>query len=168
MNRIRVSPHFYLDEFINFYTYFSEADNGLRFIKQKTIDIAEFVRDYFGKGVTINNWWGWYLQTGGHDYPNKPAGIYDMRGYRPKDDPYQMIYGAKVPGAKFSMHRSGDAIDFNVSGLTTKEVYEAIQVEQKFFDAGIRRMENIAFTAGWTHIDQKIVEGKTKIHIFNP
>src|SRR5690606_25577634 len=58
--RIRVSENFYLDEFIDPYTYFTEIDNGLSKIDKRLFTIAQLLRDLDGKPKTINNWWSYY------------------------------------------------------------------------------------------------------------
>ena len=139
---MNISPHFKLEEFIpkNVYTQFGY--NSVAFVDPRIVAVAEFVRNFFGKPVTINNWY--------------KGGQFNYRGFR---DPKCTI------GAKFSQHRFGRAIDINVQGMSSQEVYRAILSNQDvFMKAGLTTVENIVDTPTWNHLDCRVTNmGTIKI-----
>jgi len=60
---------------------------------------ADEVREFYGKPVTVNNW--------------HSGGQFQFRGWRP---PYD------TTGAKYSQHRYGRAMDFDVKGISVAQV----------------------------------------------
>jgi hypothetical protein len=149
--RIRVSRHFYLDELVDPYTYFTEKDHGLSRLDQNLINSLQLLRDLNGRPVYVNNWWN-YLDkhTGSHleflNYCNDNDAIHCWSGYRsPK---------CKIGSTK-SAHRKGRAAD------PKDNYHELIEKHAKlFYLAGIRRMEDPRITDGWTHIDTEPRNGK--------
>lgn len=139
------SDHFILQEFVPKDIYDQWGEKSMWFIDQRIVELADGLREYFGKQITINNW-----HTGGH---------FNYRGYR---DP------ECTQGAKQSQHRFGRGMDFNVQGMTSDEVYDAIMEHEKAFMAmGITTMENKLHTVGWTHVDIRN-HGMDQILIVNP
>ena len=103
----------------------------MKFIRPEIIAIAELTRAKTGAPVTINNW-----ATGGN---------YSESGLR--------TFSSST-GAAWSLHKWGAAIDVKVKGLSTEKVFKIIfENESAFFAEGARRIEDIAFTPTWLHID---------------
>jgi hypothetical protein len=128
----KISPNFSLEEFVPKELFQQFGDKSIWFIDKRIIDIAEAIRNRFGKAVTINNW--------------HVGGQLNNRGFRMPDTSV---------GGKLSQHKFGRAIDVNVAGVTVKEVYDDIVnnysgIYQKL---GVTTLEDIAFTPTWTHID---------------
>lgn len=115
-------------------------------VKPETVKMAVKIREYFDAPMIINDW---HL-----------GGKHTQRGYR--------LPTSRV-GAKKSQHKVGRAIDFNIKGLTSDEVYLIIiKDEELFYMFGARRMENSSYATTWTHIDTKETELENSIYIFVP
>ena len=139
---------FSIKEFVPQGIYKAFGEHSINFINSKLIIAAQELRNDMGVPIYINTWpWG-----GGLNY----------RGYRP---PFARV------GSPLSQHKFGQAIDVS-SSVPHYKIYEKVmELEKKYFELGIRRMENPQYTKGnhlgWVHVDTKDV-GMDKIHIFNP
>jgi len=101
------------------------------------------------------------------EYVNKPIfvnyGNAQCRGFRDCDT-------CKTIGAKYSAHRYGMALDFNIEGMEVPEVRELIIKKQHLFPH-IRRMEIGRIKNGkktpinWIHVDVKPTN-KEGIYLF--
>ena len=128
--------YFIAEEFVSKSTFDQFGKSSIWFIDPRLKKLANFVRVFFGKPVTINNWkWG---------------GPFQERGFRSL---------TSTTGASFSQHRFGRAIDLNVKGMTAQEVYKAILENEKIFmEAGLTCMEDIKDTPTWNHLDIRHTE----------
>ena len=141
---MKVSANFSLQEFIDPVTYSERGEKSLQLIDNRIISIAQFFRDIYG-GVTINNW--------------HSGGSYKESGLRRFDT---------STGAKYSQHKYGRAIDLKFSNKTAQQVYADIMNDKnKFFNAGLRVVENIQATPSWLHLDVRNT-GLNDILIVNP
>ena len=63
--RYKITPNFYLDEFINPETYNRFKERSTRYIRQELVIAVQLFRDIVGKGVTVNDWYngGGYLES---------------------------------------------------------------------------------------------------------
>lgn len=143
---MNISQHFDIREFVSPETWERNGPDSIKFIDPKLIDLAEFMRKYFGASVIINNW-----HTGGN---------FKNRGFRDFD--------SKVGGFT-SQHRQGKAFDCNIKGFTIAELHKAIKKDERaFYAAGLRRIEDIKDAPTWLHcdikdgIDNKIVVFRAK------
>lgn len=126
---MKVSKDFSLAEFVPSAIYEHFVDNSIWFLDPKIIQIAQFIRDRFGKSVIINN----YLAGGSYQYS----------GFR---DHACMI------GAENSQHRHGRAIDFRIKGLAPQEIRQDIMANFKLYqEKGLTTIE--AGTQTWVHAD---------------
>lgn len=125
------SSYFKVQEFVPKSIYEKYGENAIWFVDPRIQKLANFVRTFFGKPVTINNWsWG---------------GEFNERGFREPDS---------ATGAKLSQHRFGRAIDISIAGMTPKQVSTAVLAnERAFMDAGLTCMEDIKDTPTWNHLD---------------
>lgn len=122
-------------------------EGSVQFISKFQVDVAMLVRQCTQKFTYVNTW---HINKNGHNY----------RGFRPRN--------CKV-GAKFSLHKTSDALDFNVQGMSTKAVHRLIMANHDlFWNIGVRRLEDPAFTTTWVHVDNKNSPGQTKIIVFKP
>lgn len=129
----KISEHFDVREFVPPEIWNAFGENSQWFVRPEIVRLAEFIRNHFGKPMTINNW-----HTGG---------IFHYRGFRPR---------SCNEGAELSQHRICGAIDFNIEGLTDDEVYdEIIKNEAAFMAAGLTTLEDKTITKGWTHGDMR-------------
>lgn len=155
--RIKVSPNFFLDEFLspkiyeklflgkedywqnlvnkNDDSFYKLFFNGFKL--KKLIGIAQFVRTKFNKRVTINNW------GSGGDRVN--SGVRDENS---------------SVGAPKSAHKQWEAIDMLVEGMSEKKVYEAVlSAQNDFMKVGVTEIENGTWNEatgeGWTHLSTR-------------
>lgn len=133
--RYKITPNFYLDEFINPETYNRFKERSTRYIRQELVIAVQLFRDIVGKGVTVNDWYngGGYQESGLRDFETGT-------------------------GATYSMHKFGAAADLKVSKMTSYEMAEVVKENWlDFRAAGVRRIENPAYTKGayrdWLHLD---------------
>lgn len=143
MERIKVSENFYLDEFVGKSFYNKFGSKSIWFIDDRIIDIVQFIRTKTGKSITVNTWFN--------------GGRFSERGLR---DPNTST------GAKYSQHKFGKALDFEVSGIKSDDVRKLIQGEWK---DELRELGLTAIEAGisWVHIDVRNTNGKG-LMIFYP
>ena len=135
---MKLTTNFRLEEFVPCGIYDAYKDNSIWFLDRRIVAIAEFIRDEFDKPMTINNW-----HSGGH---------FHWRGYR---TPSIAI------GAKFSQHRLGRAIDFNIQGLESDEVYDHLMAKSWWLrDLGVGAIEHKEKARTWTHIDLRWHKGE--------
>lgn len=141
---MKISDNFDIREFVSKATYERNGDDSVKFIDPKIIQLAEFLRKYFGEAVTINNW-----HTGGN---------FQNRGFRDFDSSV---------GGQNSMHRQGKAFDCNIKGFTIAELHKAILKDQiTFYNAGLRRIESLEDAPTWLHCDIKETGLKNQIQVF--
>jgi hypothetical protein len=158
MQRIQVSKNFFLDEFVPPSTYFNLPCNGLSVMDQKVFAITQLLRELYGKPIGVNNWWGYYkeneldvpveqiiedIETSANLYwKGKSQTVYKWSGYRP---PHCKI------GAPASAHKRAKAADPKGS---EKEFMQIVRNNAKrFYDLGLRRVEDVSITPGWLHMD---------------
>jgi hypothetical protein len=125
--------NFHLEEFIPKEIWKRWKTRSTRFIRLPLLELAQSVRDRYGKPVTINNWLWW----------KKGMKLYNYSGYRPPL--------CKV-GAFLSRHKLGLAIDIKVDGMDAPEVQKDIvdNYESVFKPMGLTAIEQD--TPTWTHM----------------
>lgn len=166
MNRVKVSDNFFLDEFICPCVYNEHKEKSIKHIDNRLIEIAQFIRSKTGSSVIINNYWKYYLDNINNAkvvemvYANK--GIFKERGLRNVNT---------ETGAKLSAHKTGQAIDVDVDGMTAYSMFMfAKDNKNELYRLGVRRIEHYSLTGGnskgWMHLDTKGNDDK-KIKIIN-
>ena len=126
---MNMSKDFSLAEFVPPAIYEHFVDKSIWFIDPKIVQMAQFIRDRFGKPVTINN----YL-TGGN---------YQYSAFRDS---------ACTIGATNSQHRHGRAIDFRIQGMSPMEIRaDIIKNFDLYRPSGLTTIEG--GTPTWIHID---------------
>jgi len=107
---------------------------------------ADAIRHYFGRPMLINNW--------------DMGGNLQYRGFRPFNCNF---------GAKFSQHRFGRAIDFNILGMDDQEVRKIIKEKGRSESCFkyINRLEDFK-GMNWVHIDLANYTLVTQIKIIVP
>ena len=158
MERIRISKNFYLDEFIDPYTYFNTWDNGLTLVDNRLFDIAQLLRNLYGRPIGINNWWAYYYEN--KDRLTIDDIIYNIetRNYLSVNKRSKKIYkwsGTRTDrtkiGSSRSAHRAFKAID--PKGNPKKYFNIVKDNAEAFYKLGLRRLEDISITSGWLHMD---------------
>jgi hypothetical protein len=141
MNRIKISPHFYLDEIIDPVTHSEMGEKGIEKIDPKLIDILEYVRTELKKGVIVNTW-----ATGGQ---------YKESGLRNPNT---------TTGAKRSAHKEGKAVDVKIVGMDAANFFDwCIKHKQQLYNLGVREIEDHSFTPTWTHLGTRGEHSEIKI-----
>ena len=144
--RISLQKNFFLDEFFPKETYLEKTQEEMEAMLDPTLPlICQKLRKIWGP-MLINSWW----------YP-EVTNPRNYAGWRPKNC---------TVGAKKSMHKEGRAVDPIFLNISADEVRRAIIADnQRFFDMGIRRIEN---EVSWLHLDTKQVARQKEIIFFNP
>lgn len=145
--RIQVAPNFYLDEFVDPHTYFTRADHGLSLLDDNIINIAQELRNDLGKPMRINNWWSYYIANLSFSQAKmirkiEASDYSKWSGYR--------SYRCKI-GSSRSAHRSGRAIDPKGDEEVMFNIVK--KHARKYYNLGLRRLEDISITNGWLHMD---------------
>ena len=139
------SKYFSIKEFVPPEIYNQFSDKAWQFIDPRVTLLADFIRDYFGKPMTINDWYR--------------GGTLTLRGFRPP---------TTTVGGTLSQHKFGRAFDFNIVGMTPHEIYDKIMSDKlTFMVKGLTTMENIEYTQTWNHVDVRYT-GSLDITIVNP
>jgi len=72
-------------------------------------------------------------------------------------------------GGKWSQHRAGRAIDFNVLGWTMEQQFEWILANQEFLiSLGFTTVEHFEHTPSWVHLDCRNVQVTDKLNVVRP
>lgn len=126
---MKLSKDFSVVEFVPPAIHEQFADKSIWFIDPKIVQMAQFIRDRFGKPMTINNYFA--------------GGIFQYSAFRDS--------ACKI-GAINSQHRHGRAIDFRIYGMTPVEIRADIIKNFELYRAsGLTTIEG--GTPTWTHID---------------
>ena len=137
------AKHFKVQELVTPYAFQRLGSDALMLMDDRILIALDTVREVFDKPITVNNW--------------HIGGGFTQRGWR--DD--------SETGAKFSQHRFGRAVDFDVSGFTAKDAREVILEMWPHSDAlkYITRMED---GVSWLHIDCAPIVVNNGPILFNP
>lgn len=128
---MNVSQNFLLQEYVPPIIYDKWGEKSLWFIDNRLFKLMQFIRERFGKVITINDW--------------HKGGQLKYRGFRPPDIDV---------GAKLSQHRFGRAVDFNVQDVSPRDVNKEIENNFTLYAKfGLTTIEDGEFTKNWTHID---------------
>jgi hypothetical protein len=137
-----ISKHYEIREFVPPEIYQLFGERSIWFIDQRIVLLADWMCDYFGSHVVINNW-----HTGGQ---------YHESGFR---DP---MTGT---GAARSAHKRGIAADFKIKDIDPEFARDEIR---KNFDAlhsrfGITTIEQD--TPSWLHVDLRWTNQDTLLEV---
>lgn len=133
--KIKGIDNFIIPEFVPPEIWDTYGKYSVRFLSPGLMELAQALRNYFDRPMTINNW-----------YFKKDRSGFQWRGYRTPDCPV---------GSQLSRHKLGLCIDFNVRGLKDEEVQAEIKrnYEKVFRDMGVTAIE--ADTPTWTHVSME-------------
>ncbi len=137
-----VSKYFKIQELVCSHCYSKFGEASWQFISTELLSTIYTLRCIiFNKPMTINTW---------HN-----AGQFSQRGLR--CNICQLVKSKN--SIYLSAHCLGKAIDFNVSGMTSSEVNQAVRDNADKFEYPIRLESN---TDGWSHVDVFQPKGSTK------
>lgn len=125
--------HFRIEELVDKSTHDKYGDFCWNFFDDRLLKIIDFLRETLDKRITINNWlWN---------------GRFSYRGLRP--------FSYKL-GAKFSQHRFGRAVDFDVEGHSAQEIRDWLKVnwtpEISFCVTGSITSITVEEDVNWVHL----------------
>lgn len=142
------SKYFRIQELVSQAVFKKYGERAWGFLNKDLIVTLDALREHFKKPITVNNWlWG---------------GTLEQRGLRANKDP--LVVNKK--DYYISQHCLGNAVDFNVKGIDTKQVVEEIIKNKNKFPL-LTRIENPDKTPNWVHIDCMNIDTENII-IFNP
>jgi len=99
------------------------------------------IRNRYGKPIVINDW--------------VSGGKFKYRGFRPSNC---------TEGSPLSAHRRGQAIDFDVKGMTAEEVRQDIKKNQEHIDFML--INQVELAVNWVHISTANI--RNRIQWLNP
>lgn len=142
------SKYFKIQELVSKQVYEKYGEKCWEFINPKIIMFLDTLRNDLNKPIVVNNWlW---------------KGSFQQRGLRANKDP--LVLDKK--GLYCSQHCFGNAVDFDVQGMGTKEVYDYIIKNYSNYKDYITRIENINSAPTWIHVDCANTD-KDELIIFN-
>ena len=126
---MRLTKNISLWELIPQREYEKYGEKSVWFIDPRVPLLAQFIRDWFSKPLTINTW--------------RNGGDKNLSGFRPPD--------CEI-GASYSQHKFGRALDFRIHDIDSAEIREVIRNNfVRFNDFGLSTIEE--GTPTWVHID---------------
>lgn len=157
LQRIEVSDNFFLDEFIDPFTYLTSKDRGLSKMDFNVFNICQELRNDLNSPLSVNNWWSYFIENE-CDTPyteiiqniERSNTINKWSGYRPTH--------CRI-GSRYSAHRLGKAADPKGNSKILMNLIR--DNPNKYYNIGLRRLEDIKLTPTWLHVDT--LERNTKV-----
>ena len=144
---MRIAKNFILQEFVPRRLMKHMGNKAALYLNPELIKGMQAIRTDLGKPIEVNNWFNY--KKGGNNF----------RGYR---EPYCEV------GAKYSMHKFSLAVDFEVKGMTIRDVHDYLKDREEFImGLGFTRVEHRSHTPSWCHLDMSPT-GMDKLHFFKP
>jgi len=145
--RVKISAHFFLDEYISPDMYYKWKERSIWWIRPELIAVDEFIRQRFGIPMIINDW---YL-----------GGTRDECGLR---------YPVTTVGKGDSLHKFGVASD-NLFDDKKPAFYEEVREDIiNNFNELYKPLGLTTIEAGvnWLHKDCRHIPNQTEINIVHP
>ena len=101
--------------------------DSLYFLDDRILKTLDMLRDFLETPIIVNDW--------------KNGGLFTQRGYRT----------AQSIGAKYSAHRFGKAVDFDVKKLSSDQFRKMVQKGE--LDSCLKYITRIEDNVSWNHID---------------
>lgn len=141
-----LSKFFKIYELVSPNVYRKYGERSWMFFDPRLIETLDFIREYFGEPITINNWnWGGYFTQRGLRENTCPI-------VKNKTNDF-VIY--------LSAHVLGKGVNLHINGYTADEVREKLMEIAKLLPYPIRLEKDVS----WVHIDV-MDEEREKIYIF--
>jgi len=155
--RVPYNRYFYVDEFLDPFTFFTLSNNGIFLIDKKIIDVATKIRELYGKPIKINTWWSYYETYCDKktlqqiiDYVEKPNQFQCWRGVRT----YRCYIGATQSAHKTVNGRQGGiGLALDLEGEQPELYNLVLKNVKELYELGLRRVEDVSLTPTWLHID---------------
>ena len=138
----QVSKNFIIQEFVPPVVFNQFGDRAIWVVDPRIIGFCQWLRDYTGKAVTINNW---------HQGGPRSESCFRLP--------------LSTTGASLSQHKFGRAVDAKVDGLTPDEVRGIIRKNYDLLlvNYGITTIEKD--TPSWAHADCRATGLKTLLEV---
>jgi hypothetical protein len=167
--RIKLSNNFFLDEFVDPFTYFKTPDNGRSLVNKMMINAAQLFRDIVGVSCSINNWWSYYVEN--RNKKTIDQIIKDIESSNTISKWSGIRTDRCTIGGTLSAHRNfkEGAIDIRATGMNGKSMFEVVEKNaKKFYEVGVRRLEDFKDTPTWLHMDGREHSTKNAIRVVDP
>jgi hypothetical protein len=159
MKRIKISEHFYLDEYVDIKTYYRYKNNLNKLVYQITYlnEISESIREKINSPVIINNWWEQFILFN-YDVKKtfneveRRSDLYQWSGLRTKESPDY---------TKNSLHTTFNAIDMKFTIKWKDILYPYIR--ENWRELKIKAME---INKSWLHVDMRFIPYQKKLYEF--
>jgi hypothetical protein len=137
--------YFTIDELVCEHVYDQFGDMVLSFFDPRLITTIEIIREHIDKSIYVNNW--------------QVHGQFSQRGFRCIQ--CQLVRDAiKQNRLYVSAHMTGQALDFDITGMTAEQGRQWIIANQNILPYNIRLESDVA----WIHLDMR--GGNQKITMF--
>lgn len=144
---MKKAKHFKIYELVGKRVYSKYGESAWKFIDPKLIDNIDWLRDSLNKKITANTWfWG---------------GRFSQRGLRHNLSAITVKKTLKK-SIYLSAHIFGKALDFDVEGMTAKEVRNYIIKHKKELPHPCRLEDGVS----WVHMD--VIDTGKKVYVFKP
>ena len=129
-----IKDYFEIQELVSKAVYNKEGENAWRFFDPRLLAVMLFIRKELGKPIYANGW--------AYDKPFSQRGLRENTG---------SIVKKKCQQGKMylSAHVFGQALDFDVKGMTADEVRDHLQDMADRLPFPIRLERNVS----WVHLD---------------
>ena len=145
-----IKDYFDIKELVDEETFRRHGENAWQFICPMLQETMLILRENLGRSITVNNW--------------PFGGGLTQRGLRHNRSE---IVKDKV-SMYLSAHMMGKALDFDVKGLTAKQVREWIVVNEHLFPYKIRLEKKFrGKEITWVHLDVFQNEKNPKVYLFD-
>lgn len=140
--------YFTLDELVCEDVYNFYGQTAWQFFDSRLLVTIDQIRERIGKPIYINDW--------------QVHGQFSQRGFRCLR--CALVHDACVNNRMYvSPHMTGQAVDFDVVGLTAEETRQYIIKNQGLWPYPLRLEDGV----GWVHLDTRDAD-KGKVFLFNP
>jgi hypothetical protein len=138
-----IPKHFKIEELVSLPVFTDMGQSAFSLFDTRILITIDNIREYFGVPVIVNDW-----STGGK---------FSLRGFRNDTDSV---------GAKYSQHRYGRAIDFDVKDMSADSVRKTILDNQN--DERFQFINAMETGIDWVHIDcRNVYNAENGIVLFN-
>lgn len=147
-----IQKYFKIYEFVGKWTYKIHKKRAWKFFSSDLLECVLIIRENLNKPMTINDWyWG---------------GKFSQRGLRTVLQ--QIVRNTFYRGRLYlSAHLLGEAIDFDVKGMTADEVRNWIVDNATLFPCKIRlEQSKNGKNINWVHLDTFWEEKNPKVYLF--
>jgi hypothetical protein len=143
-----IKDYFDIRELVSKEVYNKEGENAWRFFDPRLLEVMLFIREELSKPISVN---GWYFGKS-----------YSQRGLR--ENTGSIVKEKTLKGKMYlSAHVFGQALDFDVKGLSAEEVRNRLKAMADRLPHAIRLEAKV----NWVHLDVAVKEGQGKVYIFN-